>query len=165
MHHCLSDVGIMCVWRAKDDKYSKQRHGRGREGGGLQLSSSSGETMCFPLQQKNTSGLIPPPSLLYRPFERGLVGLEQLWQMTVDWLPGSEGGGGGAPRPPRCKVWRWKHTVGWSDFNFLRFSKMGTLLSIRYIFVSLIPKKSFAASAWRSRGKMFLFLNHRELKN
>ena len=30
--------------------------------------------------------------------------------------------------------------VGWSDFHFLRFSKMGTLLSIGYIFMSSIPK-------------------------
>ena len=30
--------------------------------------------------------------------------------------------------------------LGWSDFVFLRFSKMDTLLSIGYIFMSLIPK-------------------------
>ena len=30
--------------------------------------------------------------------------------------------------------------LGWSDFGFLRFSKMDTLLSIGFIFMSLIPK-------------------------
>ena len=34
----------------------------------------------------------------------------------------------------------FSQTVGWSDLHFLRFSKMGTLLSIAYIFMSSIPK-------------------------
>ena len=40
----------------------------------------------------------------------------------------------GVRRPP-------PPTLGWSDFHFfLLFSKMGTLLYIGYIFMSLIPK-------------------------
>ena len=31
-------------------------------------------------------------------------------------------------------------TLGWSDSHFFGFSKMGTLLSIGYIFMSLFPK-------------------------
>ena len=47
-------------------------------------------------------------------------------------------------------------TLGWSDFNFLRFFKMGILLLISYIFMSLMQKNrqilphAGAAHAWQS---------------
>ena len=47
-------------------------------------------------------------------------------------------------------------TLGWSDFNFLRFFKMSILLLISYIFMSLMQKNrqilphAGAAHAWQS---------------
>ena len=39
--------------------------------------------------------------------------------------------------------WAFTHfLVGWSDLAFLGFSKLGTLLSLRYIFRSSLPKKT-----------------------
>ena len=53
------------------------------------------------------------------------------------------------------------YAVGWSNFNFLRFSKM---LSIGFIFISSILTYQQLFSAC-PRGREFIFLNHRDLKN
>ena len=54
-----------------------------------------------------------------------------------------------------------ERTEGWGDFHFLRFSKMGTLLSIGYIFMSSIPKNrriSPRARAAHDRQSFIFFL-------
>ena len=56
------------------------------------------------------------------------------------------------------------YAVGRSNFNFLRFSKMDTVLSIGFIFISSILKYQQLFSAC-PRGREFIFLNHRDLKN
>ena len=46
------------------------------------------------------------------------------------------------------------HGLGWSDiFNFLPCSKTGTMMPIRYVFMSPIPKTKLANFA--PRGKVF----------
>ena len=60
--------------------------------------------------------------------------------------------------------WLYYYAVGRSDFHFLRFSKMDTVLSIGFIFISSILKYQQLFSA-RPRGREFIFLNHRDLKN
>ena len=60
--------------------------------------------------------------------------------------------------------WLYYYAVGRSDFHFLRFSKMDTVLSIGFIFISSILKNQQLFSA-RPRGREFIFLKHRDLKN
>ena len=56
----------------------------------------------------------------------------------------------------------FSHTVGWSDLHFLRFSKMGTLLSIAYIFMSSIPKdrRSFHFQKITGTLKIYIFFEN-----
>ena len=55
-----------------------------------------------------------------------------LLQHPLPLKPLADGNGGGS----RLTTWR----AEWSDFLFLQFLKVGTLLSIGYIFMSSIPK-------------------------
>ena len=59
-------------------------------------------------------------------------------------------------REKKSTLYPYTFTLGWSDFNFLRFFKMGILLLISYIFMSLMQKNrqilphAGAAHAWQS---------------
>ena len=82
-----------------------------------------------------------------------------LLQHPLPLKPLADGNGGGS----RLTTWR----AEWSDFLFLQFLKVGTLLSIGYIFMSSIPKKSaiFVTPSLWTRRKVFISKNHRDLKN